>query len=301
MSLRHLLHRLLPTLGLLLCVLVLLDACTTRRSSNNDDDDAADDDDSAGDDDDASGDDDDASGDDDDASGDDDDASGDDDDASGDDDDSTQGDDDDSTTANPGILQVSADATVLGPTAIGSQDSTTLYFENLGGTTLTVQLTLSDLSGTWILQGGTTVLIPPSATESRTLLFQPSAATAYSLTVDAAHDGANASPQQLIFVGSGSGGGPNTETSCTNGVDDDNDTLVDCADPDCANDPACTSAADPCCAPNSQFANGPCQNTSVESCVCGADSFCCTDWDQACVEQYDGSTGHCGPSGTCGP
>ena len=34
------------------------------------------------------------------------------------------------------------------------------------------------------------------------------------------------------------GGGPGAE-NCTNGTDDDGDGLVDCADPDCANDPAC--------------------------------------------------------------
>jgi len=45
-------------------------------------------------------------------------------------------------------------------------------------------------------------------------------------------------------VGSGTmtitvgGGGPATE-NCTNGTDDDGDGLIDCADPDCANNPAC--------------------------------------------------------------
>ena len=34
------------------------------------------------------------------------------------------------------------------------------------------------------------------------------------------------------------GGGPTTE-NCTNGTDDDGDGLIDCADPDCANNPAC--------------------------------------------------------------
>ena len=33
--------------------------------------------------------------------------------------------------------------------------------------------------------------------------------------------------------------GPTTETSCTNGIDDDGDGLTDCSDPDCASDPAC--------------------------------------------------------------
>ncbi|MGE4618459.1 MAG: dockerin type I repeat-containing protein [Planctomycetota bacterium] len=44
------------------------------------------------------------------------------------------------------------------------------------------------------------------------------------------------------------GGGPATE-NCANGTDDDGDGLADCADPDCANDPACSGgggAGDDC-------------------------------------------------------
>jgi len=37
------------------------------------------------------------------------------------------------------------------------------------------------------------------------------------------------------------GGGPGTETNCTDGIDNDLDGLTDCADPDCASDPACGS------------------------------------------------------------
>jgi hypothetical protein len=49
------------------------------------------------------------------------------------------------------------------------------------------------------------------------------------------------------------------------------------------------------------FSLGPCSNPSQASCVCAADVFCCMDWDQTCADYYDGSTGHCGSSGTCGP
>ena len=276
---RRLLNRLLPTLVLLLGLVLVLDACTTRRGRNNSDDDdtTSDDDDSAGDDDDST--------------------QGDDDDT-GDDDDSTQGDDDDG--GSPGILDLSADQTSFGAVSIGSQASTTVYFENLGGTAITANVSLSDLSGTWILQGGAVVTIAPFDTQTRTLLFQPSTASTFSLSLEAAHDGANSSPQQLIFSGSGTGGGGGTETSCTDGTDNDGDTLIDCDDPDCANDPACqSSGTDPCCAPNPQFQNGACSNSSMEQCACTNDSFCCTDWDQVCVDVYDGS--HCGGGTLCGP
>ena len=35
---------------------------------------------------------------------------------------------------------------------------------------------------------------------------------------------------------------PSSETSCSNGADEDCDGLVDCADPDCGQDAACTAA-----------------------------------------------------------
>jgi hypothetical protein len=44
-----------------------------------------------------------------------------------------------------------------------------------------------------------------------------------------------------------------TELSCTNNIDDDSDSLVDCADvEDCANDPACRMQT----CPNPQFIGG---------------------------------------------
>ena len=295
MSLRDLLNRLLPSLALLIGLVLVLDACDARRARSNaeDDDDAT----SANDDDSAQQDDDDTTGDDDDDTGGDDDT-GDDDTGDDDDDDTTIGDDDDGSA---GILDLSADTTSFGSVTIGSPANTTVYFENLGGTGITATVTLSDLSGVWILQGGTTVNIAPLSTETRNLVFNPAVAQAYSLAMDVNHDGANSSPQQLLISGVGTGGSGGTETSCTDGVDNDGDTLVDCADPECATDPACTGGADPCCSPNPQFQNGPCQNTTNQSCACSSDPFCCTDWDQTCSNIYDGSTGHCGPSATCGP
>ena len=50
----------------------------------------------------------------------------------------------------------------------------------------------------------------------------------------------------LDVVASG-GGGPTTEASCTDGLDDDGDGAVDCADSDCAADPACTGGGGGTC------------------------------------------------------
>ena len=48
-------------------------------------------------------------------------------------------------------------------------------------------------------------------------------------------------PGPIFFYLVGCASGPNCAVEiCTNGSDDDGDTLPDCADPDCASDPACT-------------------------------------------------------------
>ena len=48
----------------------------------------------------------------------------------------------------------------------------------------------------------------------------------------------------------------NVEFDCTDGVDDDGDGLVDCADPDCAADPACSGDDDTSAGPAEDCTNG---------------------------------------------
>jgi hypothetical protein len=51
----------------------------------------------------------------------------------------------------------------------------------------------------------------------------------------------------LLAACSGGGGGvPETETACTDAVDEDEDGATDCLDADCADDPACQSFAEVC-------------------------------------------------------
>ena len=143
---------------------------------------------------------------------DDDDATGDDDDATGDDDDAT-GDDDDSMT--PGVLIFTADLSDFGSLAGGASASTNMYFENAGGSSIVVQLTLSDLSGAWQTPGST-VNVGPFSTESRTLTFNaPNSADTYSLSINADHDGVNPSPQELLFsaVSEGDGSGDDDDST----------------------------------------------------------------------------------------
>lgn len=69
---------------------------------------------------------------------------------------------------------------------------------------------------------------------------------------------------------------------CINGVDDDGDGDVDCADADCIADPLCGASND-CCMVNG---SAGCSDTAIESCVCAQDAYCCnTDWDQLCVDE----------------
>ena len=270
-----------PSLVLLLVLVFVLDACTTRRRSANSDDD---DDDAAANDDDSAGDDDD-------------DSAIDDDDSS-----SSSADDDDDASMAPGVLLLSADLTDIGNVANSGQVTTNLYFENAGGTAVQAQLSLSDLSGTWQVPGSI-VNIAPTTTETRTLTFNaPAESGTFTLTLNAKHDGSNPSPQQLVFTASSGSGGPTTEMSCTDNVDNDN---IDCADTECATDPACQK--DPCCQdiPGS-YDPSDCFNQSVNACICTNDPVCCTNWDSTCADYYEngwdnhGST-ICSESGTCGP
>jgi|GEM_PF-1066004 len=141
----------------------------------------------------------------------DDDDSNDDDDSA--DDDDIGGDDDDSVSA--GILIVTADLSDLGTLESGASATTSMYFENAGGSSLVVQLALSDLSGAWQIPGST-VNVAPFSTESRPLTFNaPASAGTYSLSVNAAHDGANPSPQELVFsaVSEGDGSGDDDDST----------------------------------------------------------------------------------------
>ncbi|MFQ5490779.1 MAG: hypothetical protein ACE5GE_08675, partial [Phycisphaerae bacterium] len=87
---------------------------------------------------------------------------------------------------------------------------------------------------------------------------------------------------------------PATETSCTDGVDNDCDTLIDCLDPDCANDPACGPV--PCAQSDPAICNGTCPPDEV-----------CTPTPALCVclpvpcDQSDPATcgGSCPPDQVC--
>jgi hypothetical protein len=73
---------------------------------------------------------------------------------------------------------------------------------------------------------------------------------------------------------------PHSETDCSNGLDDDQDGLLDCMDDDCAGEETC--ACD-------QAHDSPgCSDSSIEACVCDFNSYCCeAEWDSVCVAQVD--------------
>ncbi len=258
---------LVPLLLLLLLSVWTLSSCTTRRrGSRSDDDDAADDDDASGDDDDSGVDDDDATG------------------------------DDDDTPPPPGVLQLSADLADLGAHPALATATSDVRFENVGGVSIVVNLSLSDNSGTWSMPS-TVVNVAPFTVEDRVLTFTaPQVSGTYTLTLNALHDGSNPSPQQLVFTATSQG----SETNCSDGVDNNNNGAIDCYDQACDGDPACSGVGgDPCCGDNFGWEFGPCWVPTHEACVCKEDVFCCSDWDGTCADIYDGSQGSCGASGTC--
>ncbi len=56
----------------------------------------------------------------------------------------------------------------------------------------------------------------------------------------------DSSDYDITLTATGSSGGTTTETSCTDGLDDDGDGSIDCADSDCAGDPACAGSGPTC-------------------------------------------------------
>jgi len=281
---------------------------------DDDDNTGGDDDDATGDDDDDStgGDDDDATGDDDDSTGDDDDddsTGDDDDDSTGDDDDSSPGDDDDDATGDddddsvgddddsfgPAMLSMTASVQDFGTVSPGTQGIATITVENTGGTGALVSLALTvTTSGTnliWNITGGQPLFsVPANATRTRFVEFTPPAgvpAAPYTTDLELEDLDAGVLIATLTFTADTGAAG---EGNCTDTVDNDGDTLVDCDDPDCGADPACNPNADFCCfAGGGPVTSTQCQSPSFVPCVCAADSWCCDaagGWDQTCVDAY---------------
>jgi sialate O-acetylesterase len=115
---------------------------------------------------------------------------------------------------------------------------------------------------------------------------------------------------------------PSTETSCTDGIDNDCDTYVDCDDSDCLGDPACPYCGDGTCDEDEDQCNCPedCGTppSTETSCTDGIDNDCDTytdcddsdcDGDPACpdclpknapcTDNADCCSGNCRPSGKC--
>jgi len=115
---------------------------------------------------------------------------------------------------------------------------------------------------------------------------------------------------------------PSNETSCTDGIDNDCDTDVDCDDSDCIGDPACPTCGDGTCDPGEDQCNCPedcgtppstetscddgvdndCDNdTDCDDADCDGDPACpdCVPKNGACTDNADCCSGNCRPSGKC--
>jgi vibriolysin len=77
---------------------------------------------------------------------------------------------------------------------------------------------------------------PYSSGNSETCAFNPAQSGTYYVMIQAysAFSGVT-----LTVSAAGAGPGPGTETSCTDGIDNDSDGATDCADSDCAGNPVC--------------------------------------------------------------
>ncbi len=89
----------------------------------------------------------------------------------------------------------------------------------------------------------------------------------------------------------GGDAGPTGEAACNDGLDDDGDGGIDCADLDCAGVPLC-QAPSPCC--EAAAGAGCAAEPAVAACVCADDPFCCEGlWDLACAAKATLCGGRC--------
>ena len=99
-----------------------------------------------------------------------------------------------------------------------------------------------------------------------------------------------------------SGGGsttPTSETSCTNGIDDDQDGWIDCDDTDCSSDAACQTSSGGCSSSELEDCNGNCAPDywlGDGSCDDGAYSYMGNQIDLDCA-LYNNDDGDCTSGG----
>ena len=93
---------------------------------------------------------------------------------------------------------------------------------------------------------------PYTGGNAETCEFNPAQSGTYYVMINAysAYSGVT------LTVSAADAGAPTTETSCTDGVDNDGDTAIDCADSDCTGNPACAPPADWVVISNTNFEAG---------------------------------------------
>ncbi len=269
-------------------------------TSIDDDDTSVDDDDTSIDDDDTSIDDDDT-GDDDDTSIDDDDTSVDDDDTSIDDDDTSI--DDDDTVSGVGIgLSVVTGTEDYGIVPINTAILRTVRVQNIGDQPVLGNVSLTPPAGAvWLLPDGDFFFsLFIGQFEDFDVQFQPDLPGPYTINFTATfEDSGTPMTETLVMMGEGYDGNSG-EQVCDDEIDDDNDGLVDCDDPDCAVDAACGST-DFCCAQGAPDEYLNCWDQVATQCVCNIDPLCCNPasvgWDSLCAGYYinDCFATTCGP------
>ena len=199
------------------------------------------------------------------------------------------GDDDDDGGGGGGIgaIQLQASPDHIEPASAGTY---TVTISNVGSGVVTGTIGLTpNQYPIFQLDGSSVFTVAGGDSTTRDVAFAPSAPADYSISfvVEYAPSGDNSTLEtEAVLLTAGSDDEPVPEI-CNNTIDDDGDGLIDCGDPDCASDAAC-STSDWCCVGGGDGSTSSlCWDAAAASCVCTADAWCCGGgWDNDCQQLY---------------
>ena len=186
----------------------------------------------------------------------------------------------------------------FGTLGINNLEMRTLRLENVGQQTILVSPYLDTTAPglTFRLSAPPNVALTPYSFQDWTITFNPLIVGVFVADFVGRYEPVLGTPpgpfEDDMMTFSGEAFDPNAgEMLCADGLDDDNDGLIDCDDGDCTGSVDC-GGTDWCCFGGDTFAYNGCLDGAALSCTCNIDSGCCDGtasygWIQACADLYE--------------